>query len=120
MGWLSRLFGKEAAEKAKSQSAKPTSATAKRKEVPPERVGLDGQYDRNGLAKRVAKAFDDDPQLDDIDTLWVAQSGSTVVLKGSVPDRAVLERMVKVARRVEGATAVDSSQVSFVHSDSPA
>jgi len=31
-------------------------------------MGLSGEYDQSGLAKRVALAFDD-PQLDDIDTL---------------------------------------------------
>ncbi|PMB16454.1 phospholipid-binding protein, partial [Fischerella thermalis CCMEE 5319] len=63
--------------------------------------------------KRVALAFDQDPQLDDIDTLWVAQTGSTVVLKGKVPSQDILNKMVSVARSVNGATAVDTSQVTI-------
>lgn len=121
MGWLSRLFGRKEEEKAKNAqnveavrnqqaSAPASTATAT---TPPERMGLDGQYDQSGLAKRVAYAFDQDAQLDDIETLWVAQSNSTVVLKGKVPDQNILNRMVTVAKGVNGATAVDTSEVTI-------
>jgi osmotically-inducible protein OsmY len=76
-------------------------------------MGLNGEYDQSGLAKRVALAFDQDNQLDDIDTLWVAQTGSTVVLKGKVPSQDILNKMVSVARSVNGAAAVDTSQVTI-------
>jgi osmotically-inducible protein OsmY len=76
-------------------------------------VGLNGEYDQSGLAKRVALAFDQDPQLDDVDTLWVAQTSGTVVLKGKVPSQDILQKMVSVARSVNGATAVDTSQVTI-------
>jgi len=75
-------------------------------------MGLNGEYDQSGLAKRVALAFDEDPGLDDIDTLYVAQTGTTVVLKGKVPNQQLLSKMVSVARGVNGATAVDTSQVT--------
>ncbi|HEY9623061.1 MAG TPA: hypothetical protein V6C78_22085 [Crinalium sp.] len=81
--------------------------------IPPERVGLHGEYDESGLAKRVALAFDQDDQLDDIETLWVAQLSSKVVLKGKVPDQATLNKVISVARGVHGATDVDSSQVAL-------
>ncbi len=121
MGWLSRLFGRKEEEKAKNAqnveavrnqqaSAPASTATAT---IPPERMGLDGQYDQSGLAKRVAYAFDQDPQLDDIETLWVAQSNSTVVLKGKVPDQTILNRIVTVAKGVNGASSVDTSQVTI-------
>lgn len=110
MGWLGRLFGKDEEEKAKNATAAQAPASSSG-EVPAERVGLDGQYDQSGLAKRVAYAFDQDSQLDDIDTLWVAQTGSTVVLKGTVPTQDNLDKMVSVAEGVEGATSVDTSQV---------
>jgi osmotically-inducible protein OsmY len=119
MGWLQRLFGKDEAEKAKKVSSTPKAAKATTTNtttstvIPPERVGLDGTYDESGLAKRVALAFDRDNALDDIETLWVAQSGSTVVLKGTVPSQQVLDRMAKVAREVEGATSVDLSQAKI-------
>ncbi|MGH8002095.1 MAG: BON domain-containing protein [Brasilonema sp.] len=120
MGWLKRLFGLEKPQNAQvnpdpqpveqaQQTAAPPAAT---QQIPPERVGLNGEYDQSGLAKRVALAFDQDQQLDDVDTLWVAQTGGTVVLKGKVPSQDILNKMISVARSVNGATAVDSNQVT--------
>lgn len=122
MGWLQRLFGigkpknaqvnPPAAPQAAPQSAPQASGT-QTQAIPPERVGLNGEYDQSGLAKRVALAFDEDSSLDDIDTLYVAQTGSTVVLKGKVPSQDILNKMSSVARGVNGATSVDTSQVSI-------
>jgi len=106
MGWLSRLF---------PGSKKPAStppARPKQASTPPEKMGLDGEFDESGLAKRVALAFDNDSTLDDVETLWVAQLGSTVVLKGKVPSQDMLNKAVSIARGVNGASAVDSSQVT--------
>ncbi len=119
MSWLKRLFGLEKPQNAQvnptpqpvpqaSTSAAPTATQS----IPPERVGLNGEYDQSGLAKRVALAFDQDQQLDDVDTLWVAQTSSTVVLKGKVPSQEMLNKMVSVARSVHGTTDVDTSQVT--------
>ncbi|TVQ43369.1 MAG: BON domain-containing protein [Gloeocapsa sp. DLM2.Bin57] len=109
MGWLSRIFP------GSKKPAKPPAVKQAKTEVgeaiPPERVGLDGEYDQSGLAKRVVLAFDDDPQLDDLERLWVAQTGTTVVLKGEVPSQDYLNKAISIAKGVEGATAVDSSQV---------
>ncbi|OKH10918.1 phospholipid-binding protein [Fischerella major NIES-592] len=118
MGWLKRLFGLEKPQNAQVNPAPQTiqqqpSAPAAAQQIAPERMGLNGEYDQSGLAKRVALAFDQDNQLDDIDTLWVAQTGSTVVLKGKVPSQDILNKMVSVARSVNGATAVDTSQVTI-------
>jgi osmotically-inducible protein OsmY len=120
MGWLKRLFG---LEKPKNAQVNPepqqytpqqqASAPAATQSIPPERIGLNGEYDQSGLAKRVALAFDQDTQLDDVDTLWVAQTGGTVVLKGKVPSQDILSKMVSVARSVNGADAVDTSQVTI-------
>ncbi len=108
MGWLDRIFGKKAAEPA------PTDTNpAPGQPIPPERIGLNGEYDQSGLAKRVAQAFDVDPTLDDIETLWVAQLGTTVVLKGKVPSQALLDQTIAIARGVNGAANVDSSQVTI-------
>lgn len=113
MGWLKRLFGLEKPQKAPAYNAQPVAQSPTVTEsIPPERMGLSGEYDQSGLAKRVALAFDEDPQLDDIDTLYVAQTGSTVVLKGKVPSQEILNRMVTVARSVSGATAVETEQVT--------
>jgi hypothetical protein len=119
MGWLKRLFGLEKPQNAQvnptpqpvpqATSAAPTATES----IPPERLGLNGEYDQSGLAKRVALAFDQDPQLDDVDTLWVAQTGSTVVLKGKVPSQEILNKMISVARSVSGTTNVDSAQATI-------
>lgn len=119
MGWLKRLFGLEkpqnaqvnppaAAQPATAQAPATTTGT---ETISPERVGLNGEYDQSGLAKRVALAYDQDPDLADEERLWVAQTGGTVVLKGQVSDQATLNKMTSVARSVNGCTAVDTSQV---------
>ncbi|MEH2162171.1 MAG: phospholipid-binding protein [Nostoc sp.] len=118
MGWLKRLFGMEKPENAEvnptPQSIAPdTSSNVDTQAIPPERLGLSGEYDQSGLAKRVALAFDQDDQLDDVNTLWVAQTGSTVVLKGKVPSQDILDKMVSVARSVDGATDVDTEQAEI-------
>lgn len=122
MGWLKRLFGLEKPQNAQANqqpaaqaySAQPASqAPAATDSIPPERLGLSGEYDQSGLAKRVALAFDEDPQLDDIDGLYVAQTGSTVVFKGKAPSQEILNRMISVARSVHGATSVETNQVTI-------
>ena len=114
MGWLQRLFGLEKPENAQVNPpvAAEASAEAGTEAIAPERVGLSGEYDQSGLAKRVALAYDQDPDLADEERLWVAQTGSTVVLKGQVTDQATLDKMVSVAQGVNGCTNVDTSQVA--------
>lgn len=97
-------------DSATSQSVASTGAS-KAGSIPPERVGFNGEYDQSGLAKRVALAFDEDPDLDDIETLFVAQIGSVVVLKGKAPNQEILAKMVNVAHSINGATAVETDQV---------
>jgi osmotically-inducible protein OsmY len=120
MGWLKRLFGLEKPENAQvnppvASAPATTGAPAEsgtQESIAPERVGLNGEYDQSGLAKRVALAFDQDPDLADEERLWVAQTGGTVVLKGEVPDQATLDKMVNIARSVSGATGVETNQVT--------
>lgn len=120
MGWLKRLFGMEKPENAEvnpnpqavaQAPAATQQAPTATQSIPPERLGLNGEYDQSGLAKRVALAFDQDAQLDDVNTLWVAQTGGTVVLKGQVPSQDILNKMISVARTVNGTNAVDTTQV---------
>lgn len=120
MGWLQRLFGINKPQQAQVNPAptqtyssqQPEVSTAATESIPPERVGLNGEYDQSGLAKRVALAFDEDSNLDDIDTLYVAQTGSVVVLKGRVPSQEILNKMVATALQVNGATNVETDQVA--------
>lgn len=126
MGFLQRLFGLEkpknpeqaiqgtpAPQASAPQASAPQQAPTATESIPPERVGLNGEYDQSGLAKRVALAFDQDPQIDDIDTIYVAQTGGTVVLKGKVPSQDILNKLVSIARNVNGATSVETNQVSI-------
>lgn len=121
MGWLKRLFGMEKPENAEvnptvaapASTPEDSGTTETQAEtIAPERVGLNGEYDQSGLAKRVALAFDEDADLADEERLWVAQTGGTVVLKGEVTDQATLDKMVSIASGVSGATDVETDQVT--------
>ncbi|MEO0540763.1 MAG: BON domain-containing protein [Cyanobacteria bacterium P01_A01_bin.105] len=108
-----RPKGKTVPTKSAPKVATAPTNQAPEEDIPDYRIGLTGEYDESGLAKRVALAFDEDSQLDDVDTLWVAQLSGTVVLKGKVPSQDILDKMVKVARDVDGADAVDTKQVEI-------
>lgn len=82
-------------------------------DIAEERIGLDGEYDLNGLAKRVAKAFEEDPTLQEVSTVYVAQNDSQIILKGTISDQIVLDRLVTVAQNVRGVSKVDISQVEI-------
>ncbi len=107
MGFFSRLFGQEE----ETPQEVPAEYQEKGSTIPIERQGPNGEYDQSGLAKRVAIAFDNHPTLDDVETLWVAQAGTKIVLKGTVPEE-LISRMISVARHVEGVSEVDSSGVT--------
>jgi osmotically-inducible protein OsmY len=108
MGWLKRIFGQE-----KPADAQVNATPSTGEDIPAERVGLTGEYDESGLAKRVALAFDENAELTDQDRLWVAQTSGTVVLKGTVDTQDTLNKMIEVANEVSGATSVDTSQVTI-------
>ncbi len=113
MGWLARIFGihqDAAAAPAVATAAPAADAPA---EVPPERKGLNGEYDQSGLAKRVVKAFDD-AGIEDAPHLYVAQTGTTVVFKGNVHSQEIIDQLAEIAKGVEGAQAVDTSEVHVV------
>ncbi len=120
MGWLQRLFGLEKPQSEPATVEAPPDQPAQTYTVPtapqeagiaPERLGLNGEYDQSGLAKRVALAFDQDAEVADLDRLWVAQTGGVVVLKGEVPSQDKLNRLVQIARNTYGATGVQTDQV---------
>ena len=77
--------------------------------IPPERIGLDGRYDYYGLQKRVEATFQErfDPQT--LAGLSVNQRGRVVILYGRVSGREMLQRLVSLAERVEGAIRVEAS-----------
>lgn len=122
MGFFDRLFGM-VQHSAQGTPAPNTTPAAQQQAAPvqtqqatmiaPERVGLNGEYDQSGLAKRVAKAFDSDATLKDHGHLFIAQHNATVVLKGKIGSQAELNKMVEIARGVSGAQAVETNQVQI-------
>jgi osmotically-inducible protein OsmY len=115
MGWLQRIFGGNKDAEAATPAAEMQSPSAEGEtpaEIPAERMGLNGEYDQSGLAKRVAAAFDQDASVADIETVWVAQTSGTVVLKGEVPSQEQLNRLIEIANEQNGATAVNTDQVT--------
>jgi len=123
MGWLQRIFGGQKDEAAAAPESTPeftpeftpeaSESSAPSQDVPAERMGLNGEYDQSGLAKRVAAAFDQDSSVADIETVWVAQTGGTVVLKGEAPSQDQLNRLIEIANEQSGAVAVNAEQVTI-------
>ena len=79
--------------------------------IPEERVGLYGEFSLNGIAQRVAKAFEQDSVLKDISTVYVAQEDDAIVLIGTVDNADLLRRMRNIALEVTGVEKVYTSQV---------
>ena len=76
--------------------------------IPPERVGLNGEYDYHGLQKRVEALFDQHFSAADLAQLRVRQRGRVVVLQGCIDNKATLQQLVDLASQVEGAIRVET------------
>ncbi|MDX2096903.1 MAG: BON domain-containing protein [Leptolyngbyaceae cyanobacterium bins.59] len=81
--------------------------------IPPERTGVNGEYDYHGLAKRVALALSQKLQLSEVANLHVSQRGRVVILKGEVPNRRVLQRIIHIAKEVPGTLDVEIHRILF-------
>lgn len=79
--------------------------------IPPERIGLNGEYDHDGLAKRVALEFSKTFELDEVENLRIAQRGTVVVLLGSIFSQQFLIKLVAVVMNVSGAVDVEINGV---------
>jgi hypothetical protein len=75
--------------------------------IPPERIGLNGEYDHSGLAKRVLQVYQTQFSMTELQGLQVMQRGRVVLLMGDLPSRSVLNQLVTLALQVEGAAAVE-------------
>jgi hypothetical protein len=84
--------------------------------IPPERVGLNGEYDHSGLAKRVECAFRQQFQPETLELLQIAQRGGVVILAGQVLDQQVLDQLVDTATTILGAMAVEAYGVKLIKS----
>ncbi len=84
------------------------------KSIPPERVGLNGEYDHHGLAKRVklelAEAFD----AETINSIRITQRGRVVIFTGKVANPHVLAKLIKRTLRVNGAEGIETHGVKLL------
>jgi ABC-type molybdate transport system ATPase subunit len=81
--------------------------------IPPERVGLHGEYDYYGLAKRIQVGFFDQVGRSAALRLSIKQRGSAVILSGQVDRLDQLHQLVDLALRTEGATHVEVQNVQI-------
>jgi hypothetical protein len=79
--------------------------------IPPERVGLNGEYDHDGLAKRVALEFSQAFEPHELEGLQIGQRGAVVVLLGNVASQRFLVRLVVAVMSVSGAADVEINGV---------
>ncbi|MGB3295042.1 MAG: phospholipid-binding protein [Phormidesmis sp.] len=89
------------------------------RQSPPERIGVQGEYDYNGLAKRVAHCFYQTAG-EEVSQLKVRQRGCVVILTGVVSSRCLLNRLVSLAVKVEGAALVELYKVTCVEDNAVA
>ena len=80
---------------------------------PPERVGLNGEYDHSGLAKRVDRALRQAFLPQTLEQLTVTQRGRVVVFIGRVLNAGLLRQFADVAAKVSGATNIETRGVRF-------
>ena len=79
--------------------------------IPPERIGLNGEYDHNGLSKRVLAAFRESVAIAEIEDLRVTQRGRVVILMGRLPHSRVLAQLRKIAMSVDGTGDVETTGI---------
>ena len=79
---------------------------------PPERIGVCGEYDYNGLAKRVERCFQKTVGKD-ASQIKVRQRGCVVILTGEIASPSLLNRLVDLATKVEGAALVEIYGIRF-------
>ena len=82
------------------------------KQIPTERIGVNGEFSLSGIAERVAKVYEQDFRLQNISSIYVAQEDDAIVLFGTIDDPVLLRRMENLAKEVKGVRKVYSSQVA--------
>ncbi|MEO0456706.1 MAG: hypothetical protein AAF152_08995 [Cyanobacteria bacterium P01_A01_bin.114] len=83
------------------------------KTIPPERIGLNGEYDYYGLSKRVYQHLNDLVGTSIMQRLKVRQRGRVILLSGYVPTAKLLEQLKQATLSVEGADAVETCVMSI-------
>ncbi|MEA5463043.1 BON domain-containing protein [Leptothoe sp. PORK10 BA2] len=78
--------------------------------IPPERIGLKGEFDYYGLSKRVSHYLR--ANVDDARYLKVRQRGRVVVLSGHLGSPYQLRQIIDLARSVHGVDEVETSGIA--------
>ncbi|NJL38678.1 MAG: BON domain-containing protein [Leptolyngbyaceae cyanobacterium RM2_2_4] len=78
----------------------------------PENMGVEGEFDLGGLAKRVAIALDHSP-VASVESLQIVQQGNLIQFRGSSPNQSVLEQIVKITAQVDGVRYIEIDQVAI-------
>lgn len=84
--------------------------------IPLERVGLNGEYDYYGLAKRVQADLRHHFGHEVVSRLDIQQRGSAILLSGKISQWSLAERLAQAILSVEGATLVELRHLQIVDS----
>ncbi len=79
--------------------------------IPPERIGIDGEYDHAGLSKRVRLVLSEQLTNSVEKTFLISQRGRVVVVIGPWVTDEMAQRIITLSLQVEGATSVELNGV---------
>ena len=82
-------------------------------EIAASKVGLDGEFDQSGLAKRVAAALEEIPNFDQVAQVYVAQTGDNIILKGNVSSQDVLNQIIAQTKQVQGVGSINVDGITL-------
>jgi hypothetical protein len=75
--------------------------------IPPERVGLDGEYDHFGLVKRVQLALQQELGEESVAQLEIEQRGKVVIFRGKSLDARFVRQITRLTLAIEGTDFVE-------------
>lgn len=78
--------------------------------IPPERIGLEGEFDYYGLSKRVSHCLR--AKVEDARYLKVRQRGRVVVLSGQLGSPYQLRQVIDLVQSVHGVDEVETSGIA--------
>lgn len=79
--------------------------------IPPERIGLHGEFDYHGLSKRVSHCLSTNAD-DALGRLKVRQRGRVVMLSGQLKSSYQLREVINLALSVDGVDAVETRGIA--------
>jgi hypothetical protein len=74
--------------------------------IPPERIGLQGEYDHSGLAKRVQQTLRQHIG-EPIGMIRVSQRGQVVIIVGPIATSHLMRQLAEITLTVHGAAFVE-------------